>query len=96
MVKKGEKNSKNLYKVIGDMFKDGAHGEANNRGEAKNREESLVKTPQRERKSWMEEIEIYGQYNRYIYIYILISRQYNRYINESKFNQEVHKLLEFN
>ena len=49
MGKKGEQNSKNLYKVIGDMFKDGAHGEANNRGEAKDREESLVKTPQRER-----------------------------------------------
>lgn len=45
MGKKGEQNSKNLYKVIGDMFKDGAHGEANNRGEAKDREESLVKTP---------------------------------------------------
>lgn len=39
MGKKGEQNSKNLYKVIGDMFKDGAHGEA------KDREESLVKTP---------------------------------------------------
>ena len=37
MGKKGEQNSKNLYKVIGDMLKDGAHGEANNRGEAKDR-----------------------------------------------------------